>query len=625
MLCYGALPVRLPCVSSHRCCAASLAAAFDDVVAQGQQFLLLPQRLGRAVELVRALMAGLPFGVHLSGPNGVGKSAALLLAFLTCAARGLPVAYVSRTEAWVEAAEKEDGGHAYLLKTFWRQNADLIAASPALRNVFKAVLLDGEAPFGFDVMVALREAVRTPGCRGLAIIVDEAQHITTAVVRRMGPAPSIPCQLAGDYFANNWFDWCNSNYVFQRMTAASAHAERDTRLPDGEAHRLRVMEPLDPSDRGALQEHAASPAFVHPAARQRVVDIAGNVLRKLVTAAELLPCGRVPTKTDLQAVWRGMWGPMVADCQRWLESLSEADRAPAARTAMDLVSGKVQWDRAKILYDAGIVYRTAASSFVRPVSAVAGAVVLQVLTAHLSATSRHLSSIIMAAERGYELERQVLARLTGFAGSVGTKLLDGSDAAALPLPCAYSLPFGDLIEVVPRDDPVLYRPIDSSYPCDGIVMPAAADAAGHICLVECSVTDPLLAARVSKVLAWFKPGGVVSQLQHAFPFRRVTVALCYDGVLPARATLSRDAAALSVGLLPPPLAASAVGVGAAGSTASAPSDGRSRLGRSVPASVAQPSAATTLGAVAAARASALGAVVRVVDGPFLRESLGVLV
>lgn len=92
------------------------------------------------------MASGASAGVLLSGPNGVGKSAIGLLAFCSCMARGLFVAYIPAAQNWVNAAAK-GWGDAFLLQTFWRQNADLIAATPALREVFKGALEDSKTPF----------------------------------------------------------------------------------------------------------------------------------------------------------------------------------------------------------------------------------------------------------------------------------------------------------------------------------------------------------------------------------------------------------------------------------------------------------------------------------------------
>jgi hypothetical protein len=524
--------------------------AFDELENAPQNFLLLPQRLEYALELVDAIAEGRSFATHLSGPNGVGKSAILLLAFIICTARSLPVAYIARSESWVKSAMISKDGDVFFLKTFWRQNADLVVASPALRKCFAAALTDGREPFNGYVMQVLQDTASVPGGPRVGVLIDEVQHITTVVRASKKPNPFPEVQYVGFYFEYSWYSWTSKTSIFKRMTAASAHSARDTRLPAGEDHRLRFVEPLDSADRAALQASAGSPAYIADVdARKQVVFIAGNVLRTLVLASRMLPHVN-STKADLKAVWQKVWLSMALDCMSWLESLNSDARVKAGRSAMDVISGKVSWHTATVIYDTGIVYRTRASSFVQPVSAMASAVVINVLASEISKTRVHLSTLSDGRKRGFELEHQVLASLDVFDKSFVCKRLDNS-STSVSLQSHYSLPFINLEEVVPRADPVLYRPVSLTYACDAILMPADDDERGKICLVECSTTSPLLADRIDKVIAWFKPDGVASVLRRTFPHIPLSVLLCYDGELKKKPVMSADVIALSKGELQP--------------------------------------------------------------------------
>ena len=593
-------------------------AAFNDFAVHSQKFLLLPQRLKFAFEVVQAVQHGHDLGVRLSGPNGVGKSGTLLLAHLLCTALRLPAAYIPRSSALVNAAREHGGGDAYILETLWQQNADLIIEKPTLRRVFVAALQDAEQPFTPAVMKQLRVAVgQSSDLPGLAIIMDEVQHISREVQASKIPSPSHSL-TAGLYFATQWYDWNNENSVFQLMSAASAHAHRDTKLPDGEYHRLRIMEPLDPADRKALQAAPASPAYVYDAsACEFVVRIAGNVLRKLVACAQMLPHDRAPTKRELRTLWESMFDDMVNDCKRWLDSLQESERATAASQVMSLLRGDVTWSGAQVLYDEGIVFRTGTSKFVQPISAAAAAVILRATSSYWNVTRKRISSLLNGQERGIELERQVLAALdcSVLRGGAPCKLLDGTPGPRLgDLSCSYSLPFYDLNEVVAQDVPVLYRPIDTNYTCDAILMPAAG-VGGVVHVVECSVTDPTTANRIDKVGKYFRPGGVVKQLQARG--HDVVVVLFFDSELPVRQRLSDDAMAVSGGTAPPPnpAADSLPDYEAQAAAAALPSatsiKNKGRGGRR--------KKSLMLGV------DGLGAVVRVVDAPFLLVPLGLLV
>ena len=557
---------------------------FDNMGSAPQQVLLLPQRLKCTFEFVNALTTpNEEFGVLLSGPNGVGKSGIGLLAYLVCMARRLPVAYISRSESWVKvASRKAGGGDEFFLATFWRQNADVIAATPALRTVFAAALRGEGSPFTADVMEALQLAVAAPDGPRVGVIMDEVQHVTQAVAAIDVPNPAPETQWASRYFATSWHDWTNSNAVFTRLSIASAHGQRDMKLPDGESHRLRIIEPLDPEDTAALQEHQSSPAFVcSPPARGEVVFMAGNVLRKLVQGARQLPRDRAPSKAQLQAVSHDLWASMVDDCSKWLKSLAPSHADACAHQVMTLLRGELSWSTAKPLYDAGIVYRTASSALVQPVSAVASAVILHVMAAYVCDQFKDIKSIQDGRRRGFVLEDQVLSFLNPVNKLVPCKLLDGSPGPALQLKCEYSLPFKELEEVVPRDVPVLYRPLSGNYPCDGILMPQAegedGSASGEIILVECSTSHPRLHARIDKVQKWYLPAvlpkparkydRVATALKARYPLRPLVVALCYDSEVSASPeALSTAGISLSNGMAAPPAVASASGgSGAAGS------------------------------------------------------------
>lgn len=621
-----------------------------------QKLLLFPQRLERALELVTAVETGRPFGVQLSGPNGVGKSATALLAYLICVARSMPAVYISSAESWVSEARQAGGGDAFLLKAFWKQNADIIIKTPALRKVFMAALQDAPdafagrlealrdatlvkapvpAPLGTAAVAPASHGTTTRTClprRRLAVICDEVQHITRAVKAAQVESTPTEDRRSGAYFSTDWYSWTNANSkAFQRMSAASAHAERDTKLPDGEKRRrLRIMEPLHPDDRAALQAFRHSPAYVKdPTAREHVVHVAGNILRKLVMAAELLPRDGATTKADLRSMRQDLWEDMMKDCEAWFESVPMDKRADTARDVMNIIRGDVLWSDATKLYDAGIVYRLAdfKRHEVHPVSAFASAVLLRVTSRHILRERKPLSSLSGVA-RGIELEAQVLAALDSveLLQGVPSKLLDGSIAPRIELRCGYSLPFTKLSEVVARDVPVLYRPNNPNYPCDAIRMPADDDPDGKVCLLECSVEDPLDADRVRKVRKWNEPQGVATQLA-AQSGRKVSVALFYDDTLRTRerSNLSDDVKAMSFGAASP--AASSPDAAADGTVTATAAGAASAATKSGDDPIANTVASSDLVATGSTSwaADSLGDVARVVDREHLTTTLGLLI
>lgn len=170
---------------------------------RAQQLFLQSQRLAVAQEFVQALRdvkrekPKEPFGVLLSGPNGVGKSLAAVHAFLSSFAQGLIVVYIPNAMEWVIAAQ-EGLGHEYFLKHLLAQNADLIASDPVLREALLPALRD--QVLDAAVMRALYKALERERCPGVGVIVDEVQKITEALAIGRQPGATLAKREALDYF-----------------------------------------------------------------------------------------------------------------------------------------------------------------------------------------------------------------------------------------------------------------------------------------------------------------------------------------------------------------------------------------------------------------------------------------
>jgi hypothetical protein len=506
-----------------------------------REILLFPQRLKLAADFVNAVQNSAPHGVLLSGPNGVGKSGVGLLSYLLCAARRLPVVYVSTAGTWAGFARRGDGDE-YFLQHFWRQNADLIAESPVLRGVFRAAMCDDANAFTPYVMVSLRGVMQGHHL-GVGAILDEVQHITSAVAKGVAAPPSSPAEVGGTYFVENWHDWMNDNRLFVRMSIASAHGERDYRLPSGEEHRLRIVEPLTDAQRAALLSHPNSPAFLADADfRDRVVYYSGNILRVLMNATRDLPSINAALKAELTRRLRQSYDAMREDCRRWLASLTPTARRTVTELSMKLVSGTLSWIDAKGLYDAGLAYRTAESEYVLPVSAAASAAYRNTVVPAILESAKPLSSYGNGPMRGLALEQQVLARISAVTHRVASKLLDGSPAGALVLDAASLVAFRTLKDLEMQDSAVLYYPEPQTFPCDGIIMPSARADMDAIVVVECGISNPRDPARLAKLRRCLQPGGVVASLARQFPSRPVVVALMWDGKLVKRSLTAEEQA-----------------------------------------------------------------------------------
>ena len=91
------------------------------------------ERLTHAGDFMKAMRpSGQPqYGVLISGPNGVGKSAVGLLTYLACFAQGLPAVYIHDSSNWVDAA-RAGNGHDHLMEQLFVQNAGEQRASCCL-------------------------------------------------------------------------------------------------------------------------------------------------------------------------------------------------------------------------------------------------------------------------------------------------------------------------------------------------------------------------------------------------------------------------------------------------------------------------------------------------------------
>jgi hypothetical protein len=147
--------------------------------------------------------------------------------------------------------------------------------------------------------------------------------------------------------------------------------------------------------------------------------------------------------------------------------------------------------------------------------------------------SATLESFGAGEQRGFELERQVIDCLVPsnrllIANSLSAKSCPSVTAhsdVALPLRgIADDLCIGALA--------TLFIPLSKQFSCDAIAVPEIGSAV-PVVLWECSVTDPRDPIRISKVMSWFDPGGIVAQVRAALPGRTLVCALCWDGELVA--------------------------------------------------------------------------------------------
>ena len=490
-------------------------------------------------------------GVLLTGPNGVGKSAIGLQAFLCCQALGHLSVHISDPKSWIKAAEVGRGDE-YLLEEIFRQNVDRIASMPTLRGIFHDRFRG--VPVHAAMMDELLEfLVAGPGpWPAVALFVDEVQHISNAIAQITVPTVTQQERTGGAYFQKSWSTWNISTGRFIRMDIASSHGMREFKLCDGDQNRLRFVRPWPLEIARVALAHRLSPVFVkRTKAHERIIHIAGGVIRKLMQCHEELLPGAV-TKASLFKMEHAMRMAMSRDCYDWLKLLSEAEQHDVARKIIPLLQSKVSWDMAKGAYDHGLVALTTSDVYVQPISPVAGSIIHQQLSNVLrDMMPVSLSSIDFGSERGYELERQMLIRLAPCAMSIETKCLQvarGSGLAA-HLIVDHVLLFHEPKDTVMSESlSTLYIPDRSNYPCDGIIVPAVRSgdddgaeseliaspverALNPVLVLEHSVTDPRDSERVKKIDKWFSPGALIDKVKAAHPGRPITILLSWPAAL----------------------------------------------------------------------------------------------
>jgi hypothetical protein len=221
------------------------------------------------------------------------------------------------------------------------------------------------------------------------------------------------------------------------------------------------------------------------------------------------------------------------------------------------VRGQVDCRAVKGLYDEGLVARFDRSESVRPVSAVAASVLLEVFACAERDDGRPRLSTFTGAERGYQLEGQIIKALGISRLALSASLLDGSSTAKVDILNDVAVTFATEEELIAHPTAtILYIPIADQYPCDVVSIPS--DTSLPIKLFEISVTDPRDPKRVEKCLKWFAAGdgdasgGLIARLRVLHPLRTFQCVFCYDGELldPGRATKYKelDAAAAACGL-----------------------------------------------------------------------------
>lgn len=499
--------------------------------------------------------------VLFSGPNGVGKSSILLLTFLVCFIRGLPISYIPSAIIWSKIGSTQDKAHQFFMKAFYNLNADIIESDPGLYAIFEDQIKS--LPIDPDSYIRLSEAVGQKKVRMCGCLVDEIQALTKAaddveIVTQSDGVPKLEKMKSSQaFFATDFTIWTNLFGSFASQLCASAYGLREFSLPSGESRRLRFIGPFSKKDSKLLLASPASPLclcgpllpFVDD-----VVDISGcmpRLLFELVTdMEERPPLNAMEAKVFLKTFEERMFFELVDVCdKKFVKFLKSQSLVSEAMQALQRVLKGEEYfsPTLKNLYDHGLLHINASTNRYYPCSPIAASVMYKVYVDNVRSSFQSMESL-GRAEQGFEFERQILASLhkNRFTRLTCYQYRKPSLAESVTMelqPCRIAY-FDSLSELVRhRFYSTLWLSRDASFTCDGVIVPSVEDdekGRGDISVLEVSVSDPFKGDRIKKVRDIKSKVADVLQAQLEFISSRINTIYFFDKPI-AKATTNSKA------------------------------------------------------------------------------------
>ena len=486
------------------------------------------QRIRYCMEFVNSFTRNRPYGVLFSGPNGVGKSSICLLTYLMCYIRSIPVAYIPMSQQWVGFSKTEDEAREYFMKTFLKQNADLIVNDPSLFPHFKSLIEPSEAgnrKFDPKSYVNFCQDVGKGVVRKCGFIADEVQTLTAE-------AFSDPSK---GFFAKDFTIWTNFSGKLNSQLCASAYGLREFSLPSGEDPRLKFIHPFPLISVKPLLKNIESPFHMRNATDDlvdKIVDYFGGIPRSLWELSdkmkiskdekhsiEIFNSHKLTARHHMTDIFmKKFWNKSTE--KEWLLTI----------TLNILKKKEFFQSRSKELYDYGLCYISSSGCIV-PINRCAEIVLHEVYASYLFELDKKLSDIKRGAERGFLFEDYVNAAI------ILNKALD--PLSAIPM----MLKFKDRLNVYLTADQVSYFDKETeisikdyrsqwistvdTFVCDGIIIPSknefSQDPNTPIIIYDQSVTNPF--KRKTDKLANLTAFRV--KIEETFK-KTVIVVLCFD-------------------------------------------------------------------------------------------------
>jgi hypothetical protein len=445
------------------------------------------------------------YGVLLTGPSGVGKSGVSLVTVLACLVRGLPVEYIPLAGVWEAQSGDRQQAEYYFYLQMYRQNTDIIVATPALHPYFEELLQDRMPDTARrSHYLELMSAVEEKEVPVLGYLIDEAERLTQAAEATVNAKP---------WFKLDFTIWTSlSKFLRSQIIGLN---EFD--VASGEEKRVRYIKPLSEADVQALLVDPVSPFNTNPHLHkmlQELMRITGGMpgtLLQVTSAVNTLDSEQqVREKIDLSyRVLSGQCEDLVR--QTWFDTAttSRDDKMSKLLTIRKILRGEqFRAYGTEPLLQYGVVHFVPETYRVRVASSLTSRALHAILASEWLSVARPVSQ-----EPSYlqddSLKTQVRARLStvsapaltaynisAHVASKGTTLL----AKTFPVTGPVVDVFKKLTDIKPRHEAVLWLPEDHNYVCDSIlVSPILDDNSVSIAMLDPSTTSPYNEVRIEKL------------------------------------------------------------------------------------------------------------------------------
>jgi hypothetical protein len=546
-------------------------------------FIINSERLKHTAEFVEAMETNdlERWGVLLSGPAGVGKSAICALTFLTCFARGLPVCYIAASAEWVCQTDTDEEARRFFMDLFFMQNADIIADDDTLRPFFQEQL-DGHPPDPRQY-VRLSKALKSGKTKTpCGMIIDDSHYL-----RREHHVEVLDKSTGRSHyelssrtpFTKDFTIWTGKSSAFRSQLSATGHGPRELELAaTNDEHRLRVVQPIGPDDARMLLTSPMSSLYRGLAlakVSEKVISITGGMAQQFFDVVNKVPMGLTDKGKMKDIIEQFEWGYLFwtsdAAKREWIEKRDNRHMETTMAKLLSIIEDKVihpihpmhpKREKPRLsldlkpLYDHGLLIcgPEPDSRELRATSALATWLLLGFHSNYYKSEAAEGLNDYGPEQVAYRelFRRQVIACLPQFSDKFGCTVLarslqdplNASKNRAIRIGVSRARTFTDLSEIT-RDDTrwtLWFSRSNDECACDGIIVPPKSLRVdlNPIVVMDTSVSNPYddlselkdTDASVQAILKFHKKGVAPVAAHFGLKPGRV-VGLCfYDKAVP---------------------------------------------------------------------------------------------